>query len=222
MNNEFAIPEFREKLSQWLEKNKIAAFVTIIAIVLVMAAIFIFDYVQDKRQINSSMLAENIQEKYKDWLQLEENEREDEELNMLISQALEEYPGDFVAQRAIYTQGLMAIEKKEWKKAATAFVELSDKWPKSYLAPTSLSNLAAVKEEMGEIEEALEILAKLVDEYSSISPDAPEATFNLGRLSELNGDKIKAIDYYEELDSKFPFSRWNSLAKSRIMILKHR
>jgi len=72
------------------------------------------------------------------------------------------------------------------------------------------------------VDGAINAWSRIADEYSDVSPDAPEAIFNLGRLAETAGDIPGAIERYESLAARFPQSRWTDLAKSRILVLEGR
>ena len=185
-----------------------------------MAVVLIMDNIQENRRNKSAMLAEDIQELFVQWEQTDAEDRDDKEILMLIEQALSEYPRDFAAQRALFTQGLIALENEEWESAADNFQELAAHRPKSYLAPVSLFNAGSALEEAGRVDDAEAAWIRLADQYAETSPDVPEALFNLGRLSETRGDIEGALERYREIGSRFPESRWKDLAKSRMLKLE--
>ena len=212
----------RERISEGLARNwKIVTGIFFGAFV-VIALVLILGYMNQKKTSESAMLAEDIQSAYTEWIQQAPENRDDTELNKKISEALESYPKLFAAQRAYFTMGLMALENEDWDKASEAFIILADNWPESYLASVSLFNAAAAREEAGEIEEAMVLFQRIIDDYSEVSPDAPEALFNLGRLEETRGNTSDALAYYKDVNSRFPESRWTDLSKSRILVLESR
>lgn len=211
---------FKERIIDALTRKWKTATLIIGLMAAVMVTVLIMDNIQENRRGRSAMLAEDIQELFVEWEQLDAEDRDDETITALIEEALTEYPGDFAAQRALFTRGLMALDNEEWRSAADDFQELADRRPKSYLAPVSLFNAGSALEEAGDMEAAKAAWTRLVDQYAEISPDAPEALFNLGRLAESEGDMEAAFERYREIGSRFPRSRWKDLAKSRILKLE--
>lgn len=209
------------RLSAYFSRNwKITAlFFAILA--LLMAGILILSLVLDNRKSESEILAEDIQDAYIKWLQDSSEKQNSEELEKLITKALDEYPRYFAAQRALFTRGLMALKNEEWEEATSAFESVAERWKNSYLAPVSLYNAGAAKEELGAIDDAIRYWKRLVENYAGVSPDVPEALFNLGRLAESN-DTEEALKHYYELVAKFPNSRWTDLSKTRILIIESR
>ena len=200
--NDTAPRPFKERIIDALTRKWKTATLIIGLMAAVMVTVLIMDNIQENRRGRSAMLAEDIQELFVEWEQLDAEDRDDETITALIEEALTEYPGDFAAQRALFTRGL------------------ADRRPKSYLAPVSLFNAGSALEEAGDVEAAKAAWTRLVDQYAEISPDAPEALFNLGRLAESEGDMEAAFKRYREIGSRFPRSRWKDLAKSRILKLE--
>lgn len=215
---------FKEKLAIFLNRNwKIGAVAAAVLIIAVVAAAVV-DRVDQSRKLESAALAEEIQEKYTAWASAAEEEQDSEtaDLETLIDQALTDFPGDFAAQRALFTRGLMAVENEEWEQAAESFENIVNTWPESYLAPVSLFNLGSVREEKGDIDGAVSAWRTLADDYGDVAPDTPEALFHLGRIAEGRGDDAGAVEVYGELESRFPSSRWTNFAKSRILLIESR
>ncbi len=211
---------FKEKIILYLNSHWKAASILLGVLVLAMAGILILDLSGRKKEEASAMAAEDIQKAFDEWKKAEPEDRADEELNTLINRALSDYPHNFAAQRALFTRGLMALEKDEWNGASASFNELAEKWPESYLAPVSLANAAGAFEQAGNMEQALASWQKLADNYSGTSANVPEALFNIARLNEKAGNNDAALEGYKNLESLFPSSRWTDLAKTRILILK--
>ena len=212
----------RERINDGLARNwKMVTGVFFGAFVII-AVVLVLGYLSKGKASDSAMLAEDIQSGYTEWIQQAPENRDDTELNEKISEALENYPKLFAAQRAYFTMGLMALENKDWDKASEAFLILADNWPDSYLASVSLFNAASAREESGDIEGSMVLLQRILDNYSEISPDAPEALFNLGRLAETQGNTSEALAYYKDVNARFPESRWTDLSKSRILVLESR
>ncbi len=210
----------KEKIIFYINSHWKAGSILLGALFLVMAGILIWDYVGNEKEEASSMAAEDIQKAFEDWMQETPEDRDDKELNSLINKALSDYPRYFAAQRAMFTRGLMALEKEEWSGAYSAFEELADKWPKSYLAPVGMANAAGAYEEAGELDKAVECWKKLSTEYSEVLADIPEALFNVARLQEKSGSTSEALETYKSIESDFPQSRWAKLAKTRMLSLE--
>lgn len=222
MNNETKELTFKERVNEGLANHWKMATMIFFAVLLVMALVLVYGYMNRGKVQDSAMLAEDIQAAYTTWIQDAPENRDDSELVLLIDQALEEYPKLFAAQRAYFTRGLVALENQEWDIASEAFLTLADNWEDSYLAPVSLFNAGAALEEAGDIDAAAELWQRLIDNYSEVAPDAPEALFNLGRLAEVRGNTEEALGFYKDVNAGFPKSRWTDLSKSRILVIEGR
>ncbi len=222
MSNEKSDLTFKERVNLGLSRHWKLATLIFATVVVVMAGILILDYVSRGKKSDSAMLAEDIQDQYTTWMQDAPDVRDNSELEDLIAEALEDYPKQFAAQRALFTRGLMALENENWEEASAAFATIADTWKNSYLASVSLYNAGSAREEAGDTEGAVEYWTRLIDEYAEVSPDAPEALFNLGRIAETLGDNDKALQHYGDVNSRFPESRWTDLSKSRILVIEGR
>jgi len=222
MNIETKELTFKERVNEGLASHWKMATMIFFAVLLVMALVLVLGYMNRGKVSDSAMLAEDIQTAYTAWMQEAPENRDDNELVTLIDQALEEYPKLFAAQRAYFTRGLMSLENEDWDAAAEAFLTLADNWDDSYLAPVSLYNAGSALEEAGDTDGAAELWQRLIDNYSEVAPDAPEALFNLGRLAEARGDNEEALGFYKDVNARFPKSRWTDLSKSRILVIEGR
>ncbi len=138
------------------------------------------------------------------------------ELDVIIKKNVKTYP----LERALFIQGHMYYNDKEWAKSAESFVKLGNLFPKSYLSAVALQDAAAAYEENNNIDKAIESYQRVVDHYVTISPDVPHALFSIGRLYETKKDKKAALKTYNSLIDKFPSSNWTNLARSRIIYLE--
>ena len=212
----------REKVIEFLNNHWRAVVIAIAGIVVVMAGILVYDYVNRSKENDSSQLAEDIQEAYTTWSADTPENRDDSELMELIGEAQADFPRHFAAQRAEFTLGLMAIENEEWGEAYEIFEAIADRWSDSYLASVSLFNAGSAREEIGDLDGAVAAWQKVVDSYAYTAADAPEALFNIGRVEETRGDVDAALEAYNSLTATFPNSRWTDIAKSRILVLESR
>ena len=223
MNGKHDNQNFTGRAGAFLSRNWKFTTLFFVALVVIMTGILILNFVLENRKEKSEILAEDIQNAYTEWLQDSPEERDPAELEKLMVGALDEYPRHFAAQRALFTRGLMALENEEWEEAASAFESVAKRWKNSYLAPVSLYNAGVAKEESGAIDDATRYWSRLVENYTEVSPDVPEALFNLGRLAETHADDTeKALSHYYELTTRFPNSRWTDLSKTRILIIEGR
>ena len=210
----------RERVNAWIVKNWKLLISVIAVIILIMVGIMIQSFVQDNEINSSAELAEDIQKLYDDWISKELEDRDDDELLILIDKALTEYSQHFAAKRALFTRSKMAYEKENWDDAAEGFIELADRWPRSYLAPVCLFNSASANEQAGNIEAAKQTLSRMIELYAETSPLIPEVYFNLGRIAENEVEIDTALVQYNEIISQFPESRWTDLSRNRILILE--
>ncbi|MDC7232324.1 MAG: tetratricopeptide repeat protein [Spirochaetales bacterium] len=211
-----------EKAAMTLKNNKKYFVMAGIALLLILAAIGTVEYFGNQKEERSVVLAEDIDAEYQDYMTAAEDDKAavKENLMTLIDEAKADYSGLYAEMRALNTEALLYADEEKWSDAAALFTALADGFSDSYIAPVSLINAAAMKEEEGDAEASAALLQRVLAEYKDVSADIPEVIFNLGRLSESMADSQKAIEYYEMISSDYSSSSWTNLAKSRIIALK--
>ncbi|MCG8454482.1 MAG: tetratricopeptide repeat protein [Spirochaetales bacterium] len=212
----------KDRVNNALARHWKFAVLSLVAVVAVMAGILVLRSMNEERRARAAIMAEDIQESFVEWIAAASEDRDSSTLEALIDEALTDYPSTFAAQRALYTKGLMALENEAWEEASESFLLLADEWEESYLASVSLYNAASALEEQGKDDEAVSVLQQLVDEYDQISPDVPDALYQLGRLAEKRGEMEEALAAYKDIAARFPQSRWNGLGKTRILVIEGR
>ncbi len=215
---------FSARLAEALHKYWKGIIYALIGIVIVVAALAIYTGIKERKIEAGTAQAEELQENFLQWQNSDDDQRNELENGITgeIDSIKSDFSGTFAHQRALLIEGKMAWEKEEWDNAVLAFEEIALRYPKSYLAPVALMNQAAALEEAGNDKEAVEVYQKLVEGYSSSSPDAPRALFSIGRLYETTGQLEAASGAYQELIETFPDSDWTKLARDRIIYLETR
>ena len=135
-----------------------------------------------------------------------------------ISQLLDKYPRLYASQRALHLRGRIYYHMADWENARASFVELADRFPKSYLAPAALVAAATAMEQAERYDDAISLLKRVTDDFQT--PEMPAVLFSLGRLSEAVSDNESAMTYYGRLLDEYPSSGWTNIAQSRIISLK--
>ena len=237
----------RERLNDALAKKWKLGVSLLLLVIVGMAGILLLDSYVRKQNIASAELAEDIQEAFTEWVEMQSEKRDaddnnaieddnnaieddnnaiedeinttEDDINALIEKAMDDFEGKFAAQRAQFTKAQMEYIKENWTQAAEQFSQFADQWNESYLAPTSLFNAASAYEEIGNMEAAKNALTKHIELYGNISPQTAEVMFSLGRIAEAENNLETAMEKYKELISRFPESRWHDLAKSRLLLL---
>jgi len=211
-----------EKVAVIISKNRKYLIMAAVAFVVILGVIGALEYMSRMKADKSVMAAEIIEEKLMDYMTAADDDKGalKEELTGLIDSAKSDFSGLYANLRALNAEAQILADEKDWDKAAEAFTAIADKFPKSYIAPVALLNASAMKEESGDQASALMLLERVVNDYKEISPDIPEALFNMGRLNEGLGDNDKAQEYYNRIGEEYSSSSWNNLAKSRIIAIK--
>jgi tetratricopeptide (TPR) repeat protein len=209
-------------MAEFLGNNKIIVIVSVIVLVLALGGLVAFFTYNESVKGKVVLLSEEIDQAYISWLRADEADKNDKEKEFfaLTEQARKKYPNTFSVQRALYSEGLYYLEKKDYAKAAEAYLELAEKYEKSYLAPESFFNASGAFEMAGDTDKAIYCLEKILELYKNDSPVGPEACFNLGRIHDGKGNREKAIEYFELLLTDFPESDWTGVAQTRIIELK--
>jgi tetratricopeptide (TPR) repeat protein len=210
-----------EKISAIIRANRTVLAVLGISLIVIVVAIGVVSYVQNDRLIKSTMALENLEVEFDEWASAE-NEGKTAAAESVLSSAEKirsSFPGSYAALRSGMIEARIHMDNADFAAAEVAFSNVSLANPKSHLAPTALGNAAAMAEERGDSEKALEYLIKLVDTYPA-APGLGRALFSIGRLYEETRQFDKAVVFYLRLGAMDSQTDWTKLAQSRIIHLK--
>ena len=216
----------RHRISNFLaatvSRFRIILLAVLIAAAVFMVAYFIYTEVSRKLATDSTVLAEGAQDLYDKW-QAESDAAKKGTLEKQLMDQLQvlinRYPHQYGGQRGLFIRANVSSEKKAWEDAQKDYQTLAARFPSSYLAPISLFDAGVCLEEKGDTAAALAVYTKISQSYQS-SPVAPRAMFDVARLDEQKGSYDDARKMYDQIDSLFPTSIWDKLAKNRIIELK--
>lgn len=212
---------FSEKISNLIRANRTLLAVLGISLVITVLAIGIVSYVQNDRLVKSTLALENLEAAFDEWASAEGNDKSEQEQNVIANATAlrSSFPKSYAALRSGIIEARIYFDRGDFAEAEAAFSNVASMNPQSHLAPTALGNAAAMAEERGDSEKALEYLIKLVDIY----PEAPgmgRSLFSIGRLYEEAREFDKAIVFYLRLSAMASETDWTKLAQSRIIHLK--
>ena len=213
---------FGQNLNDFFANNRFLMIIVVAIVLIGLIGTIITLSVINQSKINTNIKAEEIYEKYIEWIQAPEDEkdRKGDELLGMLNDILEKPSKGFAVQRAYFTKGQYYLEQEEWGEAAELFHTLGTEYPKSYLAPVSLINAASAYEMSGDPDKAVECYETVMENFKDSTSSAPEVCFNLGRLYEEKGDEDSALKYYETILSDYSESNWVNAANNRIISLK--
>ena len=183
---------------------------------------FIYTEVNKKLAADSTVLAEGAQDLYDKWQAESDAAKKaalEKELMDQLQVLINRYPRQYGGQRGLFIRANVSYEKKAWEDAQKDYQTLAARFPTSYLAPISLFDAGVCLEEKGDTAAALAVYTKISQSYQN-SPVAPRAMFDVARLDEQKGSYDDARKKYDQIDSLFPTSIWDKLAKNRIIELK--
>ncbi|MGD9938247.1 MAG: tol-pal system YbgF family protein [Clostridia bacterium] len=210
-----------EKISTIIRANRTFLAVLGISLIIIVVAIGVVSYVQNDRLVKSTLALENLEVELDEWASAE-NDGKTEKAKIIVASAEKirsSFPKSYAALRSGVIEASIYIDQGDFSAAETAFSNVALANPKSHLAPTALGNAAAMAEERGDNEKALEYLIKLVDTYPS-APGLGRALFSIGRLYEETRQFDKAVVFYLRLSAMESETDWTKLAQSRIIHLK--
>jgi tetratricopeptide (TPR) repeat protein len=211
------------KLSLVIQKYSYILLGSIIAVVLIVIGLLIYNSLQMKNlEINTQQI-ESIQEDLENLTNLTDDEKLDsarKEIEEKLSLLIDGGKKNYAHQRALFIRATMFFQNEDWDKSIEDFKMLAELFSNSYLAPIALINTAIAFEESGKIDEAIEEYNIVVNNYFSVSPEISNVYFSIGRLFEQKSDKSAALVAYNNLLDNFPDSNWTNLARSRIIYLE--
>ncbi len=80
--------------------------------------------------------------------------------------------------------------------------------------------VAVCKEEVGDLDGALQALKEVDTRYGKTFPETPHILFSMGRLYEAKGSYSEAANAYNRLVDEYPQSSWTKLARNRLIYFK--
>lgn len=216
--------KFLNNLSSFLVKNKTILIVFFAVIVVAIIGIGVVNSITDKKNNQASLLIEELQSDYDDWIEMsDEDEDRDEKKDELLSKIegikKDDIP-DFAKKRVLFINAEILFTSEEWAEAAELFSESAEILKDSYLSPIGLMLAASSYENNSEYQKALDLYNNVYENYSKTYPETPRAMLAIARLYEQMGNNKEAIEAYNKLIDEFPTSQWSNLARTRIIHLE--
>ncbi|MFH2113587.1 MAG: tetratricopeptide repeat protein [Spirochaetota bacterium] len=210
-----------EKISIIIRANRTLLAVLGISLIVLVAAIGIVTYVQNDQLVKSTLGLEKLEVEFDEWASAENDDKIEraEAVIAAASKIRSSYPKFYAALRSGIIEARIYFDRGDFAAAESAYNDVALANPESHLAPTALSNAAAMAEERGDSEKALEYLLKLVDTYPT-APGLGRSLFSTGRLYEETRQFDKAVVFYLRLSAMDSETDWTKLAQSRIIHLK--
>ena len=168
------------------------------------------------------MQVERIENDVRVWSSEEDEELKSaalEDLLRRLEEIIKKFPRLYASQRAHFLKGSVYFQVGQWDLSARSFQQISEQFPKSYLASIGLINAAVAKEEEAAYAEAITLYEQVVAEYQETSPEIARVLFSLGRLYEVTGNSEIAKEQYNTIIDRHSNSSWTNLARNRIIVL---
>ena len=212
----------RDFLAATVSKFRIILLGVLIAAAAFLVGYFIYNEIAKKLTADSTVLAESAQNLYDKW-QAEPDAAKKGALEKQLMDQLgvltTRYGRQYGGQRGLFIRADLYYQDKAWDNASKDYETLARRFPNSYLAPISLFDAGVCLEEKGDPEGALKLYTRISQDYQD-SPVAPRAMFDVARLDEQKGSFDQAQKTYNQIDSLFPGSTWDKLAKNRLIELR--
>ncbi len=211
-----------EALSAFLYRFRFVLIGLLALIIIFVIVYFVVTEIRGDRLETSTARVERIEQDFESWLSADDSEPEDEraqDILQRLNEIIDKYPSLYAAQRALYVRGRYYYETEQWNEASESFVELADRFPRSYLASISLINAAIAMEEADNFVNAVSYYERTIDEYAEETPEIPAVLFSLGRVHEQMDQPESARTHYERILDEHPSSSWTNLAQTRIIYL---
>lgn len=199
--------ENMQKCVKWIEQNKHTAIVVLLSILtLVVIALISLQYMANRKE--KSWAALQIAKQY---VAVGDNDRFIEELN-LLNEKYQNTPAN------VHGQILLAnyhYEKEEYDKACLAYENAMAVNKNEMLMPIAelgyIKSLQANKQYDKAIDQADKFLTLHANTFVT-----PEVNFALAQTYELKGDKVKAVQTFDQIVAKYPDTYWAEEAKLKI------
>lgn len=206
-----------DKINDFIRKNRKGIFIVTGVVVFLFAGLVIFLSLQDVFRKRAISEVEELNRRFEDLrYNIGNDYTGDMETLLADLNAFAKNRSGFAGSRAWSIIAQIHYGREELPLAEEAWLNAARTGDKTYLAPMALFNAAAVVEEQGKIEQAIELLEKCVS-HSFEFPAAPRAQFSIGRLYEKLNNYPAAVEAYRAVFINWPdITIWQNLARSRI------
>lgn len=194
----------------------------LIGILLFFVIFEIFNFANNKEIEKSTLLIEDIQERYQAFIGSEEKSDISAVTKFIdeLDGVIEKYPKRYAGRRALFMKGDIFYKFEDFEKAAESFALFAEKFPKSYLAPICIYNTGVCYENLDRIDEAKKEYQRIYDNYKGEYAFMPKVLFSLGRIAETGKNYADAEKYYDLIAEEFPESSYSLYAQDRIILMK--
>jgi len=178
------------RIAQFLQRKRFVFFIPFIIIALLIFYV-VWTLVSEKIFQESTILAEQIHEKYSGLEMIydeQEQKAAEEEVQSLMGEALQKYPGSYAAGKALIARASIYYKKVEestapdqtqvWFDIVSDFLEVVRFAPESYLADLSLYQAAVVLENLDLQVEKQGLKEITVEQMLEVIPDEFIQYFN--------------------------------------------
>ena len=216
-------PDFSERLTEFLGKNRtIIAVLSVVVVVGIIATLAVFQ-IQENRAEAAARAIELVEDEFERWSGLapDDSARETsaEAIRQQVASVQSDYPRSYGELRSWHILALLEWELERYAESAAAFLMIPERFPESHLVAIALSGAASATEMAGNTGHAQELLERIVAGEGGPTVERGRALFNLGRLAEAEGNATRALQHYRELEEQFPRGNWTNLARNRIIQL---
>jgi len=213
-----------EKVIEFLQRNRKGILILTGVIVVFFVGLVVHLALQDTNNKKAIIKVEELSRRYEDmrFLITESYYEADLETLLVDLQTFAKNKKGYGPSKAWSIVGQIHSSRKDWQKSKDAWLKAARSGNKTYLAPMALFNAAAAAEELGNIDEAIELLQKCIA-HTFEFPAAPRAQFSIGRLYEKQNNYSAAMDAYRTLLIDWQDAPlYQNLARSRIVAIEIR
>jgi tetratricopeptide (TPR) repeat protein len=218
MQNENKKTDMGEKLIEFIQKYRKIILVSIGVLAVSFVALVVFISLHDVFQKKAIVEVEELSGRFEKFRFLMEDESYSADIDTMLADL-----NKFVKNKSGYAGGKawtmiaqIYSSRKDWQNSKDAWLSAAKTGNKTYLAPVSLFNAAVAAEELGNIDEAIELLEKCISHPFEF-PAAPRAQFAIGRLYEKQNNYPAAVEAYRTVLANWQdVPVWQHLARSRI------
>jgi len=214
-----------DKIADFVQQNRKGIFISFSLLVLAFIGLIAYFYISDS--INKKAIAgfEDLNTRFMELgNDISEGLASDEVENLLsdLTEFTNKNKNGIAASMAWSLIGTIYIERKEWIFAQDAWLNSARTGDKTFMGPIALFQAAAINEEIGKIERAIELYTECVNHKFEF-PAAARAQMSIGRLYEEIGDYDSAKEAFRAVMINWKdLPDWQNLARSRIIAIDSR
>ncbi len=218
--NRNIIERFLMRVRDFIIKFKKEVLISLVAVVSLAAFLIAGMIFYEKKTQWDLADFEKVLNKYNE-LKVDDKEQKNKELDKTVralNGVIDSSYWGYVNQNGYYIIAGLYASMDMQTETRDYLLKFAGKTPGSFFTPMALNRAAIIYEQQGKQDEAFKIFQNLEKDYDDCLI-IDEIYYNLGRIYQSRGEKVKAREYYNKIIASYPRSLFAEKSKKRLLML---